>query len=197
MRRTGLLWRRPGYYSVKIVVTLTLLAAGWTAFAVIGRSWWQLLIAVSHHETGVLESYAQVLRHLHAVGGPLRPEPSTEPPISALVAESTFRLYIGRTSPPGRTGMPMSWGNDRFGQVHAVRGAWPTSRDGSPRHWRSRTTSGGEPAVVRRGAERPDRGREPGDAGRGDAGDPPRSLLGPAPGDRPAPDESRSAMSRG
>lgn len=29
---------------------------------------------VAYHETGLVDSYAQVLRHLHAVGGPLRPE---------------------------------------------------------------------------------------------------------------------------
>src|SRR4051812_21727871 len=45
VKRTGLLNRRPGYYSVKVGVNLLLLAAGWAAFAWIGRSWWQLLIA--------------------------------------------------------------------------------------------------------------------------------------------------------
>jgi fatty acid desaturase len=45
VKRTGLLKRRPGYYSVKVGVNLLLLAAGWTAFALIGRSWWQLIIA--------------------------------------------------------------------------------------------------------------------------------------------------------
>ena len=29
---------------------------------------------IAYHETGLFNSYAQVLRHLHAVGGPLRPE---------------------------------------------------------------------------------------------------------------------------
>jgi fatty acid desaturase len=46
VKRTGLLNRRPGYYTAKIGVNLFLLAAGWTAFALIGRSWWQLLVAV-------------------------------------------------------------------------------------------------------------------------------------------------------
>jgi fatty acid desaturase len=45
MKQTGLMKRRPGYYSVKIGMNLLLLAAGWTAFALIGESWWQLLIA--------------------------------------------------------------------------------------------------------------------------------------------------------
>jgi fatty acid desaturase len=46
VRAAGLLRRRPGYYSVKIAVNLLLLAAGWAAFFLLGRSWWQLLVAV-------------------------------------------------------------------------------------------------------------------------------------------------------
>ncbi|GAA2428135.1 acyl-CoA desaturase [Actinomadura vinacea] len=46
VKRAGLLARRPGYYSVKIGGNLILLAAGWVAFALIGSSWWQLLVAV-------------------------------------------------------------------------------------------------------------------------------------------------------
>jgi fatty acid desaturase len=45
VRGAGLLRRRPGYYSVKITVNLLLLAGGWTVFALLGRSWWQLLVA--------------------------------------------------------------------------------------------------------------------------------------------------------
>ena len=45
VRKTGLLSKRPGYYSLKVGGNLLLLAAGWTAFALVGRSWWQLLIA--------------------------------------------------------------------------------------------------------------------------------------------------------
>ena len=45
VKRTGLLNRRPGYYGAKVGGNLLLLAAGWVAFALIGRSWWQLLIA--------------------------------------------------------------------------------------------------------------------------------------------------------
>jgi fatty acid desaturase len=46
VRAAGLLRRRPGYYSVKIAVNLLLLTAGWAAFFLLGRSWWQLLVAV-------------------------------------------------------------------------------------------------------------------------------------------------------
>jgi fatty acid desaturase len=46
VRAVGLLRRRPAYYSIKIAVNLALLAAGWTVFFLLGRSWWQLLVAV-------------------------------------------------------------------------------------------------------------------------------------------------------
>ena len=46
MRAAGLLRRRPGYYTIKIAVNLLLLAGGWVVFGFLGRSWWQLLVAV-------------------------------------------------------------------------------------------------------------------------------------------------------
>jgi fatty acid desaturase len=46
IRAAGLLRRRRGYYTVKIAVNLLLLAAGWALFFLLGRSWWQLLVAV-------------------------------------------------------------------------------------------------------------------------------------------------------
>jgi fatty acid desaturase len=46
IRDAGLLDRRPGYYTWKIAGTLACLAAGWTAFGLLGDSWWQLLVAV-------------------------------------------------------------------------------------------------------------------------------------------------------
>jgi len=46
VRQAGLLRRRPAYYGIKITVNLLLLAAGWAAFAMLGQSWWQLLVAV-------------------------------------------------------------------------------------------------------------------------------------------------------
>jgi fatty acid desaturase len=45
VRAAGLLRRRRGYYSLKIGVNLLLLAGGWAAFFLLGRSWWQLLVA--------------------------------------------------------------------------------------------------------------------------------------------------------
>jgi fatty acid desaturase len=46
VRTAGLLGRRRGYYSVKIAVNLVLLLGGWAAFFLLGRSWWQMLVAV-------------------------------------------------------------------------------------------------------------------------------------------------------
>jgi fatty acid desaturase len=46
VKQAGLLNRRPRFYAVKLGVNLLLLAAGWTVFALVGQSWWQLLSAV-------------------------------------------------------------------------------------------------------------------------------------------------------
>jgi fatty acid desaturase len=46
IKEAGLLERRSGYYIWKITLTIGLLAGGWTAFAVVGNSWWQLAVAV-------------------------------------------------------------------------------------------------------------------------------------------------------
>jgi fatty acid desaturase len=46
VRQAGLLRRRPAWYAWKIAGTTVALAAGWTAFALVGDSWWQLAVAV-------------------------------------------------------------------------------------------------------------------------------------------------------
>jgi fatty acid desaturase len=46
VRSAGLLRRRRGYYIVKIGVNLLLLFGGWAVFFLLGRSWWQMLVAV-------------------------------------------------------------------------------------------------------------------------------------------------------
>src|SRR5216684_85897 len=46
VRQAGLLDRRLHYYSWKIGLTGLALVAGWTAFAIVGDSWWQLVTAV-------------------------------------------------------------------------------------------------------------------------------------------------------
>jgi fatty acid desaturase len=45
VRQAGLMRRRPGYYTAKIVTTVGLFGAGWAVFGLLGRSWYQLLIA--------------------------------------------------------------------------------------------------------------------------------------------------------
>ena len=46
VRQEGLMDRRPRYYAIKITVLTVLLAGGWVAFAAVGDSWYQLLVAV-------------------------------------------------------------------------------------------------------------------------------------------------------
>jgi fatty acid desaturase len=46
VREAGLLTRRPGYYTWKIAITVAAMAAGWTAFVLVGNSWWVLAVAV-------------------------------------------------------------------------------------------------------------------------------------------------------
>ncbi|MHC3427135.1 fatty acid desaturase family protein [Streptomyces sp. DT18] len=41
----GLLDRRPGYYTLRLGLAAAALAGGWTAFALLGDSWWQLAVA--------------------------------------------------------------------------------------------------------------------------------------------------------
>jgi fatty acid desaturase len=45
IRQAGLLERRPGRYAWMIAITVFLLAVGWAGFALIGDSWWQLVVA--------------------------------------------------------------------------------------------------------------------------------------------------------
>jgi fatty acid desaturase len=42
----GLLRPRPGYYVARLSLTALALIGGWVAFALVGASWWQLLVAV-------------------------------------------------------------------------------------------------------------------------------------------------------
>jgi len=46
IKQAGFLRRRPAYYAAKSASTAVLLAAGWTAFFLLGDSWWQLVTAV-------------------------------------------------------------------------------------------------------------------------------------------------------
>ncbi|TDE07429.1 fatty acid desaturase family protein [Jiangella asiatica] len=57
---TGLLERRPGYYVVRIGLVVAAYAAGWGAFAAVGDSWWQVVVAV-----GLAVVFAQVALVAH------------------------------------------------------------------------------------------------------------------------------------
>ncbi len=46
VKQAGLLNRRSRYYAWKITLTATLWVGGWTAFVMIGDSWWQVAVAV-------------------------------------------------------------------------------------------------------------------------------------------------------
>lgn len=47
VRRSGLLDRRPGYYTIRIGLVVTAYAAAWAGFAVLGDSWYQLIVAAA------------------------------------------------------------------------------------------------------------------------------------------------------
>ncbi|MEV6650780.1 acyl-CoA desaturase [Streptomyces sp. NPDC051219] len=46
VKRAGLMDLQPVYYTFKIILNLLLLVAGWTVFALLGDTWWQLAVAV-------------------------------------------------------------------------------------------------------------------------------------------------------
>jgi hypothetical protein len=68
VRPAGLLDRRPTYYSAKIAINALLVIAGWTAFVLLGDSWWQLVtaayLAVVFTQTAFL-SHDAGHRHKH------------------------------------------------------------------------------------------------------------------------------------
>jgi fatty acid desaturase len=60
VRSSGLLDRRAGYYVAKFALTLLAFAGGWTLFALIGATWWQLVTAAV---LGVLTTQIAFLGH--------------------------------------------------------------------------------------------------------------------------------------
>jgi fatty acid desaturase len=97
----GLLTRRPGYYAVRLSVVAAMLVGGWTAFAFLGSSWWQLAVAVV-----LAITYAQV----------------------ALVAHDLAHRQVFRTKRPGEIagrlagnlaiGMSYGWWMDKHTRHH-------------------------------------------------------------------------------
>jgi len=102
VRAAGLLNRRPGYYAVRIAVTVILYAAGWVAFVLIGDSWWQLataaFLAVAFTQTGFLghdAGHRQIFRSRRA--------------------NDLTGLLLGNLG----IGMAFGWWNDKHRRHHA------------------------------------------------------------------------------
>jgi fatty acid desaturase len=73
IKQAGLLRRRGGFYAARIIVVVALLAGTWTAFALIGASWWQMFTAVFlaalFTQVGFLghdAGHSQIFRSRHA-----------------------------------------------------------------------------------------------------------------------------------
>ncbi|WP_338758831.1 acyl-CoA desaturase [Nocardia vulneris] len=58
----GLMQRRPGYYAVRFGLVGIAFAGGWTAFALVGDSWWTLLVAAF-----LAVTFAQIALVMHDV----------------------------------------------------------------------------------------------------------------------------------
>ena len=56
----GLLDRRPAYYAVRMSIVATMLVGGWTAFFLIGASWWTLAVAAF---LGIVFSQVALVAH--------------------------------------------------------------------------------------------------------------------------------------
>ncbi|WP_232792321.1 fatty acid desaturase family protein [Actinacidiphila yeochonensis] len=99
---SGLMRRRPGYYTARIGGVAVLYGAAWTAFALLGHSWWQLGIAAA---LGVL--FAQIALVAHDIAH-----------------RQVFRLRrpseaAGRIAGNLCVGMSYSWWQDKHTRHHA------------------------------------------------------------------------------
>jgi fatty acid desaturase len=102
VKAAGLLRSRPGYYSWKIAATAVCLIAGWTAFVLIGSSWWQLLTAAF---LGVMATQLGFLGH----DGGHRQIFRTRP------AAYAFGLVVGNAG----IGLSYGWWQDKHSRHHA------------------------------------------------------------------------------
>ncbi len=130
----GLMKRRPGYYTAKVIATVGMYAAGWVAFAFVGASWWQLGIAAF-----LAFAYTQV----------------------AFMGHDTAHRQMFRTRTPSEVtglllgglgvGMSFSWWSSKHTRHHAnpnhedhdpdVEGGplvWTRGQAGARRNWLSR-----------------------------------------------------------
>jgi len=77
VRAARLLERRCGHYAARIALTGLAFAALWWMFAVLGGSWYQTIVdhRITYTESSLVGCYLAALRHLHALGAPLRVRP--------------------------------------------------------------------------------------------------------------------------
>ncbi|GGX81406.1 fatty acid desaturase family protein [Streptomyces fructofermentans] len=99
---SGLMGRRPGYYTVRISAVITLYAGGWAAFVLVGAQWWTLAVA------GVLAvAFGQVALVTHDIAH-----------------RQVFRLrrpseMSGRIAGNAGIGMGFGWWQDKHTRHHA------------------------------------------------------------------------------
>jgi fatty acid desaturase len=99
---TGLMARRPGYYILRFLAVGALYAGGWTAFALVGASWWTLVAAAF-----LAVVYGQVALLAHDVAH-----------------RQVFRLrraaeVTGRIAGNAGIGMGYGWWQDKHTRHHA------------------------------------------------------------------------------
>jgi fatty acid desaturase len=110
IRQAGLLERRPRYYAVKMGVITAALAAGWTAFFVLGDSWYQLAVAaylaVIFGQIGFLgheAGHRQIFRSRRANDA-----------AGLAAGDLLIGLYLGGAFAPNHKGMPVIGEQDRL-----------------------------------------------------------------------------------
>ena len=111
IREAGLLDRRPRYYAWKITLTATALVLGWTAFAVIGDSWWQMAVAVF-----LAAAFAQVGFITHDAGH------------SQVFRSRKANIVLGVTCGNLGTGLSHDWWTGKHNRHHAH----PNTEDADP-----------------------------------------------------------------
>ncbi|GAA4917116.1 fatty acid desaturase [Streptomonospora salina] len=102
VKAAGLLNRRPLSYAVRIGVNLLLLAAGWTAFALIGASWWQLLTAAF---LGIVFTQTAFLGH--------------DAGHQQISSSKRVNDFIGRVHGDLLVGLSYGWWNSKHNRHHA------------------------------------------------------------------------------
>lgn len=103
VQRAGLMGRRYGYYAVKVAVLLAAAAGTIATFVVIGRSWWQLLVAAA---AGVLFAQFGFLGH----------DAAHRQIFVSGRANDRAALLLGTVA----SGMSLVWWNSKHNRHHAA-----------------------------------------------------------------------------